>query len=102
MARIVVEQVFDPPMSEEDYAAFAKRLDPCLELRRGMWRRSYLSADRRRMTCEFEAPDADAVRDAMRSAGLKFERAWTAQVFAVEDYPELKAKLDQLLAGTNR
>jgi len=98
MARVVVEQVFDPPMSEEDYATFAKRLDPCLEVRNAMWRRSYVSPDRRRMTCEFEAPDAELVRDAMRMAGMKFERVWTAEVFAVEDYPELVLKLAKLTA----
>jgi hypothetical protein len=95
MARVVVEQVFDPPMSEEDYATFAKRLDPCLEVRDAAWRRSYVSPDRRRMTCEFEAPDAGAVREAMHSAGMRFERAWTAEVFAIEDYPELMAKLEK-------
>jgi hypothetical protein len=93
MARIVVEQVFDPPMSDADYAAFSKRLDPCLEAMSAVWRRSYMATDKRRLTCEFEAPDADAVRSAMRSAGIKFERAWAAEVFAVEDYPELMAKL---------
>jgi hypothetical protein len=93
MARVIVEQAFEPPISDEDYAAFAKRLDPCLQAQNAVWRRSYIAADKRRMTCEFEAPDADAVRAAMRSAGLKFERAWTAEVFAVEDYPELMAKL---------
>jgi len=99
MARVVVEQVFDPPMSEEDYASFAKRLDPCLDARNAMWRRSYVSPDRRRMTCEFEAPDAEVVREALRSAGIKFERAWTADVFAVEDYPELAAKLAKLASA---
>src|SRR5580658_276127 len=98
MARIVVEQAFEPPMSEESYAEFSKRLDPCLEPRSAVWRRSYVSSDRRRMTCEFEAPDADAVRAAMRSAGLDFERAWTAEVFAIEDYPELMAKLKKTTA----
>jgi hypothetical protein len=98
MARIVVEQVFDPPMSEEDYASFAKRVDPCLAIRNAAWRRSYVAPDRRRMTCEFEAPDADSVREAFRSAGLKFERAWTAEVFAVEDYPDLVKQLDDLVA----
>jgi hypothetical protein len=42
------------------------------------------------------------VREACRSADVAFDRAWAAEVFSVEDYPELKAKLDQLLAGTNR
>jgi hypothetical protein len=93
MARVVCEQVFDPPMSEEDYATFARRLDPCLDARDSMWRRSYVAPDRRRMTCEFDAPDAEVVREAMRSAGLKFERIWVAEVFAIEDYPEMMAKL---------
>jgi hypothetical protein len=99
MARVVVEQVFDPPMSDEDYAAFSKRLDPCLDARNAMWRRSYVSPDKRRMTCEFEAPDAEVVREALRLAGIKFERAWTANVFAVEDYPEMAAKLAKLTSG---
>jgi hypothetical protein len=99
MARIVVEQVFEQPMSDDDYAAFAKRLDPCLEARSAIWRRSYVATDKRRMTCEFEAPDADAVRAAMRSAGLKFERVWASNVFAVEDYPELMAKLKTAVGG---
>ena len=98
MARVVVEQVFDPPMSEDDYAVFAKRIDPCLELRNAMWRRSYISRDKRRMTCEFDAPDAGSVREAMRSAGFKFERVWTAEVFAIEDYPDMVDKLEKLLA----
>jgi hypothetical protein len=98
MARVIVEQVFDPPMSEKDYAEFAQRIDPCLQVRNSMWRRSYVSHDKRRMTCEFDAPDAGSVREAMRSAGLKFERVWAAEVFAVEDYPDLVDKLKNLLA----
>ena len=42
MARIIVEQVFTEPFTDEAYAAFAKRVDPCLEIRRGAWRRSSL------------------------------------------------------------
>jgi hypothetical protein len=95
MVRVVVEQVFQNPLSDEDYAAFAKRLDRCLEVRNAAWRRSYVASDRRRMICEFEAPDAEAIREAMRMSGLSFERVWAAEVFAVEDYPELVAKLKQ-------
>jgi Nickel responsive protein SCO4226-like len=98
MARVVVEQVFDPPMSDEDYGKIAARLDPCLDARNAMWRRSYVAPDKRRVTCEFEAADAESVRDAFRMAGLKYERAWTAEVFAVEDYPELMEKLAKLTA----
>lgn len=98
MARIIVEQVFTEPFSDEALSKFAKKLDPCLELRNGLWRRSSLSVDRMRMTCEFEAPDADSVREAFRTAGMPYERAWTATVFAVEDFPEMLEKLRALEA----
>jgi len=97
MARIVAEQVFDPPLSEEASSQLARRIDECLMSRYGCWRRSYVSLDRRRVTCEFDAPDAESVREAMRLAGAPFERVWVAEVFAVEDSPELQAKLDEAI-----
>lgn len=97
MARVIIEQVFKEPLTDERYAEFSKRLDPCMEVRNGLWRRSSLSLDRLRLTCEFEAPDAEAVREAFRSAGIPFERVWTANVYAVEDYPDQMAKLRKLL-----
>jgi SAM-dependent methyltransferase len=98
MARVIAEQAFGEPLTNEQQAAFAKRLDPCLEVRRGAWRRSTLAADRTRMVCEFEAPDAESVRQAYRASQVPYERVWTADVFAVEDYPEHMKKLRTLLA----
>ena len=98
MARVIVEQVFTEPFNDEQYAKFSKKLDPCLEVREGLWRRSSLSLDRLRMTCEFEAPDAAAVREAFRTAEIPYERAWTANVYAIEDYPEMLEKLKALQA----
>jgi hypothetical protein len=98
----MVEQVFTEPFTDERYAEFARKVDPCLEVRNGMWRRSSLSLDRLRMICEFEAPDAESVREALRSAGIAYERIWTANVYAVEDYPELLAKLEAVVAKNAR
>lgn len=99
MSRIVMEQTFETPMSDDELSTFAKRLDPCLDLRNGAWARSYLSADRKRMVCEFEAPDAESVREALRSAGVPFDRVWASSVFDAADYPELQAKLEKVRAG---
>ena len=93
MARVIVEYVFTEPFDDNRYADTAKKLDPCLEVRGGMWRRSSLSMDRLRMVCEFEAPDAESVREALHAAGIPHERVWTAHVYAVESYPDLMAKL---------
>jgi hypothetical protein len=97
MARVLVEHTFSEPLSDERFSAAAKQLDPCLEIRNGMWRRSSLSRDRLRMVCEFEAPDAQSVREAFRSANIAFDRVYAVDVFAVEEDPELMAKLGALL-----
>lgn len=99
MARVMAEHVFQEPYTDARYSEAAQKLDPCLEVRNGIWRRSSLSIDRLRMVCEFEAPDAESVRDAMRMAGVSYERVWTASVYAIEDYPELMARLRVLLGG---
>jgi hypothetical protein len=102
MARVIVEQVFSEPCTDERCAALARAVDACIEMRNGIWRRSSLSKDRLRMICEFEAPDAQSVREAFRSSGVAFERVWAADVYAIEDYPEMMPKLNALLERAER
>ena len=79
MPHMIVETVFDPPVSDADLDGLAVKLGPCLEGHDVRWVRSYMSLDRRRRVCIFQAPDADAVRASFRSAGVKFERVWPAE-----------------------
>jgi hypothetical protein len=44
--------------------------------------RSYWSADRRRMICEYDAADVASVRNVQREAEAKFDRAWAADVLS--------------------
>jgi hypothetical protein len=81
---VVVEQVFDPPLTDEEHGRIGKRIDACAEMRNVRWMRSYLSADRKRLVCEFESPDAQSVRDAYRTAGVAFERVWGAELYKRE------------------
>lgn len=85
MATMVVEQSFDHPLTTEDLNAMAKRVDVCLEAHGARWMRSYISSDRKRIVCEFEAADAEKVRESYRSAGVTFERVWTANVFSRDE-----------------
>jgi hypothetical protein len=78
MAILIVEQSFEIPLTDEEHDRAASRLDPCLEQHGARWMRSYLAADRKRIVCEFEAADAEAVRASYRSAGVSFDRVWTA------------------------
>jgi uncharacterized protein DUF4242 len=84
MAVLVLEQSFDPPITPEQLTDAARRLDRCLEVHGAKWRRSYLSKDRKRMICEFEAADAESVRESARSSGVAFDACWIADVYAAE------------------
>jgi len=84
MAHLVVEVLLDPPLTDEEHNRMGNRLDQCLEAHGARWMRSYLSVDRRRMVCEFEAPDAEAVRASYRSANVGFERVWVAELYKRE------------------
>jgi len=60
------------------------RVLDCFEVRNAKWRYSLLSADRHRMICTFEAPDAESVRQAYRQADVGFSKVWMAQVIERE------------------
>lgn len=80
MARIVVERSFDTPQSDADMMTVADRERPCLAAYGVAWKRSLVSADRKRMVCEYEAPDAETLRRIQREAGAQFDRVWVGEV----------------------
>jgi hypothetical protein len=86
MSRIIVERKFEVPEAFDELQAQEDRFAWCLEQHQVKFIRSYFSKDRRRMICEYEAPDAEAVREVQRTASMPFERLWTAEVF---DWDEL-------------
>lgn len=56
------------------------KLLACFEKRGIKWIRSLVTPDRHRMICEFEAPDAETLREFYRRNGMGFDRLWTAEV----------------------
>ena len=81
MAYVVVEYTFEPPLTEAALGEAFNALKPCLETRNIRRLRSFVSEDGRRGLCEFEAPDTQSLRDAYRTAQVKFERVWTGRLF---------------------
>jgi len=75
---VLVEYALPP---EAEVEPMARRIDRCLELRGARWMRSYLTQEGRKAICEFEAPDAESVREAFRSAGQPYDRAWVASLY---------------------
>jgi hypothetical protein len=78
MSLVIVETTTDRPLTPEMLAD--TRVLDCLEARNGKWRYSLLSADRQRMICTFDAPDAESVRGSYRKVGVEFDRMWTAEM----------------------
>lgn len=79
MSRIVVERTFAAPQTDEQMKAVADRERPCLAAYDATWRRSLISADRKRMICEYEAADAETMRRIEREAGAQFDRIWVGE-----------------------
>jgi hypothetical protein len=80
LPRIVVERSFDTPQSDADMKLVADRERPCLAAYQATWKRSLVSADRKRMVCEYEAADAETMRRIEREAGAEFDRIWVGDV----------------------
>jgi hypothetical protein len=80
MSRIVVERSFETPQSDQDMSLVADRERPCLAAYEVTWKRSLISADRKRMVCEYEAADAETLRRIQREAGAQFDRVWVGDV----------------------
>lgn len=81
MARVLVERRFDEATSFDDLQAQEDAFAWCAAQHQVTFIRSYFSKDRKRMVCEYEAPDAEAVRRLQRTASMPFERIWTATAF---------------------
>jgi hypothetical protein len=81
MPYLLVEYQHDPPITQEDLAAAGQRLAPCLQIRGIRRLRTWLSVDGSWGVCEYEAVDAEAVREAYRSAQVKFGRVRTSNLF---------------------
>jgi hypothetical protein len=84
---IIIESSFDPPLTEDEFIEqIADKVNPCLDERQARWITSYMATDGRRRLCVFEAKDAEAIRQAYRLSGLKFDRVWAAnQILADEE-----------------
>jgi Protein of unknown function (DUF4242) len=80
MGLVIVERSFEQPPADSDLDAVAERERNCREIRSITWKRSVMSKDRRRMICEYEAPDAETVRRVQLEAGAPFDRIWSAEM----------------------
>lgn len=75
-ANVVVERLWESAVALDDIQAIEDAGAHCLETWNVKFARTLFSADRTRMACLYQAPDAEAVRMAQRQAGMPMERVW--------------------------
>lgn len=88
MPYLIVEYEHEPPVTDEQLVASSAALEPCLQGRNIKRLRSWVSMDRKRGCCEYYAPDTETLREAYRTAQVKFSRVWPAMLFEGETPPD--------------
>ncbi len=83
MELVIVERSYDQPYSDELGVSMTRRFGPCFSLRHIKRLHSYISKDRLRTVCVYEAPDASSVRDVHDSEGIPYIRIWSADMLSV-------------------
>jgi hypothetical protein len=74
MPRYIIERNV-PGLTREELDAAARRSLAAIETLPGVrWIRSYVSAAEGKIYCEYDAPDAAAIREHARRAGLPADR----------------------------
>ena len=75
-ASVLVERSFVEPVLLDDIHAMEVANSWCLETRNVKHQRSFFARDKKRMLCLYNAPDAQAVREAQQQAGMPMDSAW--------------------------
>jgi len=73
---VLVERSFGDPVALEEIQAIEDAAAWCLEAHNVKFARTFFSADRRRMVCLYQAPDAESVRLAQREAAMPLDAVW--------------------------
>jgi hypothetical protein len=81
-ANVMVTRCFDSAIALDDIQAIEDAGAKCLELRDVTFVKTLFSTDRKRMMCLYKAPDAEAVRNAQREAGMPVDQVWACQIMS--------------------
>jgi hypothetical protein len=84
MAHFMVDKIFEQPLSDKEIELSFSQLTPCLNQYGVRWLQSFLSKDRKRMLCTFEAADAESLRMAHHIASVDYEKIWATDILRNE------------------
>jgi hypothetical protein len=88
MPDLFLQRTFDTPVTVSDIVNGAPESIGCFERHRVNWYGSLLSSDGYRMTCRFNAVDAESVRIALRQMDADIAHLWPGTVHAAAGVSE--------------
>jgi hypothetical protein len=68
-------------MTYDRWMQVTQSMDGCIEARNIQWQYSLVSMQGDRSICVYQVPYTDAVREAYREAGMRFQRIWQADLW---------------------
>jgi hypothetical protein len=81
MAIVVLERSVKEPATEEYVEGMRQAAETCFEINDVVRKATYLSEDRRRFVCIFEARDVESVRRSLETVGMDYEHLYAATFF---------------------
>ena len=93
--------VWQPPITVRQWTAANAEAGVCLNMRGATWVRTYLAEDGHRSVCEFEAPHAEAVREACRTSEVPFDAIWRVEISPDFDGDAIAAIANPVVAEVN-
>ena len=79
---VIVERQFEQAADLDALQAIEDAATGCLDMHRVTFIKTYFSIDKKRMICQYNAPDAESVRQAQRAAQMPFTHVWACQILA--------------------
>jgi len=95
---VLVERRFERPVEFEDIQSFEDAGFRSPDAHGVRFLKMFLSRDRRRMLCLYEAPDAEAVRLAESQGKVPCERAWTCTNLRNDSPPHKTSAAEYVVA----
>lgn len=95
---LILERRFEPPLTVADVYQMAAEFGGCMDLYRVVWRESLLSGDGSKMWCRFAAPDAEALRNALRHGGAQIGVVWPTTLHEVDHPPQANVLVERRFA----
>lgn len=86
MSTVIIEQEFVRSLTADDIVRPDERTLKCMQINRAFPRRHYLARGGMQCVCVFDAPDAEAIRSAFRTAGSYTPKGiWAATIHQSPD-----------------